>query len=253
VCVLDDSHLRGRAMLRVEIDGKSVEYADIDDPFFIELFPHIKRHTITASHGPVPLWVLFKSIEYIVKNDIPGDIAECGVWNGGSMLLAALALRHFGDTSRRIYLYDTFAGMPRPDDVDKNWAGIPVLPTWEKFAQSGQRWGYGGSIDDVRKVMRASSYPEDKLVFVEGMVEDTLPGQAPDQLGLLRLDTDLYKSTYHELVHLYPKLVKGGILIIDDYGNFQGSRLATDQYIAENNLKIFLARIDGSVRLVVKP
>jgi len=102
-------------------------------------------------------------------------------------------------------------------------------------------------------VMAASNYPEDKLVFVEGMVEDTVPGQAADQLSLLRLDTDLYKSTYHELVHLYPRLATGGILIIDDYGYFQGSRAATDQYIAENKLKLFLTRIDESVRLVVKP
>lgn len=240
-------------MLSTEVDGRTVEYIDIDDPYFISIFPHIKPHTITSANGPVTLWVLFKSIEYIVKNKIPGDIAECGVWNGGSMLLAALALNYFGDTSRRIYLYDTFAGMPQPEDVDKRWDGIPALPTWQSATASGERWGFGGTLETVRSVMAASSYPEDKLVFVEGMVEDTVPGQAADQLSLLRLDTDLYKSTYHELVHLYPRLASGGILIIDDYGYFQGSRAAVDQYIAENNLKLFLSRIDESVRLVVKP
>ena len=240
-------------MLQTEIDGKIVDYHDIDDPYFINIYPHIKHTTITSSLGPVPLWALFKSIEYIVKNNIPGDIAECGVWNGGSMLLAALALCHFGDTSRRIYLYDTFAGMPRPDDVDKSWQGVPVLPIWQDFAEKGEPWGYGGSLDMVRRVMSACKYPEEKLVFVEGMVEDTVPGQAAEHLSLLRLDTDFYKSTYHELVHLYPRLVQGGILILDDYGNFQGARLATDQYIAENNLKVFLNRVDANVRLVVKP
>ena len=74
-----------------------------------------------------------------------------------------------------------------------------------------------------------------------------------EQLSLLRLDTDFYKSTYHELKHLYPTLSSGGILIIDDYGYFQGARMATDQYIDENKLRIFLTRIDNSVRLVVKP
>jgi hypothetical protein len=74
-----------------------------------------------------------------------------------------------------------------------------------------------------------------------------------DRLSLLRLDTDFYKSTHHELVHLYPTLSSGGILIIDDYGFYQGSRKATDQYIAENNLKVFLNRVDDNVRLVVKP
>jgi hypothetical protein len=240
-------------MLLTEIDGKTAGFHDIDDPYFISIYPYIKAHSITSKYGPVPLWVLFKSVEYVVKNNIPGDIAECGVWNGGSMLLAALALVYFGDTSRRIYLYDTFAGMPRPDDIDKSWDGVSVLPIWQDFTDRGKPWGYGGNLDDVRTVMRASNYPEDKLVFVEGMVEDTIPGHAADHLSLLRLDTDFHKSTHHELVHLYPRLVKGGILIIDDYGNFQGARLATDQYIAENDLKIFLGRVDGNVRLVVKP
>lgn len=240
-------------MLSTQVGDKIVTYNDIDDPYFISIFPLIKPHTITSHNGPVPLWVLYKSIEHIVKNEIPGDIAECGVWNGGSMLLAALALVHFGDTSRRIYLYDTFAGMPRPDDIDKRWDGVPALPTWESFTAGGKPWGYGGTVDMVRKVMGASNYPEDKLVFVEGMVENTIPSQMSDQLSLLRLDTDLYKSTYHELVHLYPKLSQGGMLIIDDYGFYQGSRAATDQYIAENKLKVFLTRIDDSVRLVIKP
>jgi O-methyltransferase len=240
-------------MLKAEVGGSVVTYNDIDDPYFNSIFPLIKPHTITSSNGPVPLWALYNSIEYIVKNNIPGDIAECGVWNGGSMLLAAMALIHFGDTSRTIYLYDTFAGMPKPEDVDKRWDGVPALPTWQSFQDAGRQWGYGGTVDMVREVMRNSGYPEDKLVFVEGMVEDTIPGQAAEQLSLLRLDTDLYKSTYHELVHLYPRLSSGGILIIDDYGTFQGSRKATDQYIAENNLKVFLNRVDDGVRLVVKP
>jgi O-methyltransferase len=240
-------------MLSAEVEGKIVNYNDIDDPYFISIFPLIKSHTLTARNGPVPLWVLYKSIEYIVENKIPGDNAECGVWNGGSMLLAALALIHFGDTSRKIYLYDTFAGMPRPDDIDKRWDGIPALPTWEGLTSAGKLWGFGGTVDMVRQVMQSSKYPEDKLLFVEGMVENTIPGQMAAQLSLLRLDTDLYSSTYHELVHLYPTLSAGGILIIDDYGFYQGSRAATDQYISEARLKVFLTRIDNSVRLVVKP
>jgi hypothetical protein len=89
-------------------------------------------------------------------------------------------------------------------------------------------------------------------VFVEGLVEDTLPTQRPETISLLRLDTDLYRSTWHELVHLYPLLSVGGILMIDDYGAFQGARLATDHFIEENQLTLFLARIDTSVRLAVR-
>ena len=79
-------------MLSIEISGNKRDYYDIDDPFFIDLFPKIKAHTITAMVGAEPTWALYKSIEYIVNNKIPGDIVECGVWNGGSMLLAAMAL-----------------------------------------------------------------------------------------------------------------------------------------------------------------
>ncbi len=110
-----------------------------------------------------------------------------------------------------------------------------------------------GTQDHVREVVSASGYPADRFVFVEGLVEDTLPATRPDSIALLRLDTDLYSSTYHELVHLYPLLSDGGILIIDDYGAFRGARIATDRYIEENRLPLFLSRIDETVRLVVKP
>lgn len=241
-------------MLEVEIEGKIVAFKDIDDPYFIEIFPKIRPHSITASAGPLPLWALYKSIEYIVKNEVPGDIAECGVWNGGSMLLAAMALKHFGDTSRMLYLYDTFAGMPKPDaDLDRNWDGVSALDTWQSFADEGKPWGFGGTVEMVYEVMKGADYPADNITFVRGMVEDTIPSVKADQLSLLRLDTDLYHSTYHEFVHLYPTVASGGIVIIDDYGYFEGAKRATDQYIAENNLRLFLNRVDDSVRLAVKP
>lgn len=233
-------------------DQKRLEYPDISDPLFAELAQKCRRHTRTLCYGAETAWALYDAIIYIATNNIPGDIVECGVWSGGSMLLAAHTLMHFGDTSRRIYLYDTFAGMPKPEAVDAGWDGTPALPTWEHYQSKGGRWGYGGTQDHVRHVMSSSGYPEDKLIFVEGMVEDTLPACRPEAISLLRLDTDLYSSTYHELVHLYPALSVGGVLIIDDYGAFQGSRLATDKYIGENGLPILLSRINASVRLAIK-
>ena len=240
-------------MLVVETEQGEREYPDISDPFFTEIAQKVRPHTLTFGSGVEGPWALYQSIEYIVRNRIPGDIVECGVWSGGSMLLAALALTHFGDTSRQIYLYDTFAGMPRPDAIDARWDGLPALPTWQRFQQDGRNWCYGGTQDHVRTVVSSSGYPEDKFVFVEGRVEDTIPATRPEQISLLRLDTDLYSSTYHELLHLYPRLAPGGILIIDDYGAFQGARIATDRFIAENKLPLFLSRIDVSVRLAVKP
>ena len=240
-------------MLRAEFEGRMIEYFDIDDDYFIEIFPTISQYSIAAMEGGEPSWALYKSIEYIVKHQIPGDIVECGVWRGGAMLLAALALIHFGDTSRKIYLYDTFAGMPRPGEHDCRWDGVSALPTWESYAAKGKTMGFGGTVEMVRHVLRTSHYPEENLVFVEGMVEDTIPATKPERISLLRLDTDFYDSTLHELTHLYPDLVSGGVLIIDDYGYFQGSRLATDKYIADHNLKILLNRINHTVRLAVKP
>jgi hypothetical protein len=240
-------------MLTIDVKGKTTVYNDIDDAFFIALFEKIRPHTITGIYGAEPAWSLYKSIEHIVTHNIAGDIVECGVWNGGSILLAAEALLHFGDTSRQLYLYDTFAGMPRPDDIDKTWDGVPALPDWERSAANGQIMGFGGTVDMVRDVLRQSAYPQDQFIFVPGLVEQTIPEICPRQISLLRLDTDFYRSTRHELVHLYPRLTTGGILIIDDYGYLQGARIATDDYIREHNLPIFLARVDQSVRLAIKP
>lgn len=234
--------------------GKArLEYPDISDQFFVELIQKVSPHTLTFASGVEAPWALYRAIEFLVREDIPGDIVECGVWSGGSMLLAAYALMHFGDTSRRIWLYDTFAGVPKPETVDAFGDGARVLPTWEHYQQIGRRWGYGGTQEHVREVVYSSGYTAENFVFVEGPVEDTLPATRPEVISLLRLDTDLYRSTYHELVHLYPLLSPGGILILDDYGGFQGVQVAVDQYFTEISQPVFLARINAGVRLAVKP
>jgi O-methyltransferase len=108
------------------------------------------------------------------------------------------------------------------------------------------------SLEDVKRVMAATGYEPGKTVFVPGRVEDTIPASAPETIALLRLDTDWYQSTYHELTHLYPRLAVGGVLIIDDYGHWQGARKAVDQYIREQKLKLLLCRIDYTGRVCVK-
>jgi O-methyltransferase len=240
-------------MLKLRLGEQSREYFDISDPFFARLIEAINPHTLTLKAGADAPWALYQAIEYIVRYNIPGDIVECGVWAGGSMLLAAHALKHFGDTTRRIHLYDTFSGMPQPDAIDLRWAGVPTLPTWQQLRAKGANWGFGGTQDHVRSVVYSSGYPKDRFVFVEGMVEETLPLTCPEAISILRLDTDLYSSTLHELVHLYPRLSVGGILIIDDYGAYLGAQVATDEYFAQLGTPVFLSRINESVRLLVKP
>jgi O-methyltransferase len=195
-----------------------------------------------------------RAIEHIVQNGIPGDIVECGVWRGGSSMAMALALLRLSDTSRTLWMYDTFQGMTDPTDADKSHAGIgakELLTTAkERGALEHSEILAYASLEDVRNNMLATGYPVSHVRFVEGPVEQTIPGALPDQIAVLRLDTDWYESTRHELIHLYPRLAPGGILIIDDYGHWEGARRAVDEYLA--NSGTFLNRIDYTGRLAVK-
>jgi O-methyltransferase len=103
----------------------------------------------------------------------------------------------------------------------------------------------------VRATLLETGYPAERLHLHRGPVEETLPRQSPGPLALLRLDTDWYKSTLHELEHLYPLLAGGGILIIDDYGHWQGARRAVDEYFADSP-PLLLNRIDYTGRIAVK-
>jgi len=100
--------------------------------------------------------------------------------------------------------------------------------------------------------MRAVPYPARRLHYVEGMVEDTIPGQAPAQIAILRLDTDWYASTKHELHELYPRLSSGGVLIIDDYGWWHGCRKAVEEFLEETGARLLLLRMDEG-RIAVRP
>jgi O-methyltransferase len=189
------------------------------------------------------------SIRYLTKNQIPGAIVECGVWRGGSSMAAALTLLQEHDPSRRLYLFDTFTGMTAPTDRDISNDGSLAK---DQFPKDHASW-CAASLDDVKRNMYATAYPNDLIKFIVGPVEETITtSSAPNQIALLRLDTDWYESTRHEMIHLFPRLSKGGILILDDYGHWQGARTAVDEYFASNGLKYFLQRIDYSGRIMIK-
>jgi hypothetical protein len=191
---------------------------------------------------------LLRAIDHIVRWQIPGDFVECGVWRGGTSLLAANAFHAAGNTGRTLWLYDTFEGMPPPEEVDRDLSGASAS---DLLADPGVRCE--ASLEDVRTTMARTAYPADRIRFVVGKVEDTIPATMPESIAILRLDTDWYASTYHELVHLYPRLVSGGILILDDYGCWNGARKAVDQYLEENRIPLFLSRMDYTGRIAVKP
>jgi O-methyltransferase len=105
----------------------------------------------------------------------------------------------------------------------------------------------------VKETIERTGYPSSLLIYVKGLIEETVPAEAPERIALLRLDTNFYASTRHELEHLYPRLSTGGVLILDDYGGQVGSRRATDEYFAKLNPRVLLMRIDENVRALVKP
>lgn len=215
----------------------------------------VRPYTMTS---PERIAALLGAVDYVVRRGLPGAFAECGVWRGGSVLAMVLRLLELGDTGRDIYLYDTFEGMTQPSEHDQSRYDGSALQAWKRAAAAGQRaWdGMFNSqvfgIEQVRKVLVDSGYPAARLHLVQGPVESTLPAAAPPSLALLRLDTDWYESTRHELVHLYPLLAPGGVLIIDDYGHWDGCRKAVDEYFAENGSPLLLARVDYTGRIAVK-
>lgn len=214
------------------------------------ILERVSAFTMTSVERQV---ALIQAVRHIVHNNIAGSFVECGVWRGGSSMVVALTLIQEGDTSRDLYLYDTFAGMTPPRDVDKSTDGTLAQAHLDSDAdKSTWFWAVAG-LEDVQRNMRSTGYPQDRLHYVEGPVETTVPAQAPTgKIALLRLDTDWYESTHHELVHFFPLLCEGGILIIDDYGDWAGARKAVDDYLAECGRTFYLHRIDNTGRLLVK-
>ncbi len=231
--------------------GKYPIPEDIKDAAFRRLHPLCEEQTFST---PDALYALFAAVGYIVRNRIPGDFVECGVWKGGSAMLMALALKDLGSTERGIHLYDTFDGMSAPTakDVDCSGNTAGALMNASDKADTKSVWCFS-PLEEVKRNMSSTGYPDAKVHFFQGKVEETIPANIPEHISLLHLDTDWYESTRHELVHLYPRLTKGGVLIIDDYGHWQGAREAVDSYFREHNIHILLNRVNYTVRSAIKP
>jgi hypothetical protein len=221
------------------------------DPRFNDIYEKCRPFTMTSIER---LYALYKSVEYIVSADLDGDFAETGVWRGGSCMLIAETLLALSSSSRRIFLFDTFTGHPQPDaDKDVDIWGNRAIDEWQRMTRDGNHdWGYV-SLEEVQANLALTGYPTNNLVFVKGMVEETVCHvPSMDKLALLRLDTDWHDSTRASLEYLYPRLVSGGVLIVDDYGHYQGQRMAVDAYLKATGESILLNRIDYSCRLGVK-
>jgi hypothetical protein len=225
------------------------QFPDVPDDV-LAILESVRPYTMTS---PQRLMALCDAVSYVSRQKVPGDIVECGVWRGGSMMAAALILGRHEDWQRCLWLYDTFDGMSEPAECDEDYAGNAarqLLAEQDKF-DTASVWCWS-PLEQVRKNLATTGYPAEQIRFVPGRVEDTIPSRLPDRISLLRLDTDWYASTRHELEHLYPRLSHGGVLIIDDYGHWQGCRRAVDEYFANRGIRILLNRIDYTGRIAIK-
>ena len=213
----------------------------------------VAPYTLT---GPERVAALVDAVRYVVRAQVPGALAECGVWRGGSALAVLRTLVELGVAERDVWLYDTFTAMPSPTERDVDLYGVPAVDYHGRFDEDPSALDPAYRylpLPRVRELLLSTGYPCERLHLVQGRVEQTLPGQAPEQLALLRLDTDYYTSTRHELEHLAPRLSSRGVLLVDDYGHWRGSRDAVDEWMATLPHPLLLQRIDYTARLAVLP
>ena len=227
----------------VDYDKKSGEIIDLVRPF-----------TMCCNDG---LYTAIQAVKYVIEHKIVGDIVECGVWRGGCSMAMAQMLIELNSNDRQLWMFDTYEGMTAPtsEDVDKYGESASRRLDAEKkpnaeHSEGLNVWCYA-SMNDVRNNMSLINYPIKNIRLIKGDVLETLCKEIPDKIAILRLDTDWYESTKAELEILYPRLVKGGILIIDDYADWQGAKKAVDEYFFNLDSKPFLTRVDGS-RVAVK-
>ncbi len=214
----------------------------------IQVIQRVRPFTMTSAER---IASLCNAVRYVVGAGIRGDIVECGVWKGGSMMAVAIELMRL-DNERMLHLFDTFDGMSEPSAVDTNLEGEAAAGLLEsEDKNTSHNWAYCPEAD-VLQNLRQIGYPERSINIIKGKVEDTIPSSAPERIAILRLDTDWYESTKHELVHLFPRLESGGVLIIDDYGHWMGARKAVDEYFYEHGIPILLNRIDYTGRIAIK-
>jgi hypothetical protein len=220
------------------------------DELHKNIYAQVADYTMTS---PERIYSLIEAVRYVEKNKIEGDVVECGVWKGGSMIAVAETLKFCNSYKRELYLYDTYEGMSAPTEHDKTFYGKDAESLLKENTnkESNRVWAYS-TLEDVKLAIKKTSYPEDKIKFIKGKVEETIPGTIPLKIAILRLDTDWYESTRHELIHLFPLLTKGGVLILDDYGHWQGARKAVDEYFQNHITPILLNRIDETGRIAIK-
>ena len=210
----------------------------------------VQPYTMTS---PQRIRALCSAVRYIESAAIEGAVVECGVWRGGSMMAVARTLSNISAANRDLYLFDTFEGMTEPGPHDVAITGETAKCLLEQGARTEEDlvWCYAPG-ERVAEALALTKYPKRLIHLIPGRVEQTLVTAAPKHIALLRLDTDWYESTRYEMEILFPRLRRGGVLIIDDYGHWQGARRAVDEYVNGHQIKLLLHPIDYTGRIGVK-
>lgn len=238
----------GYSLIKYDQQGK---FVDIQEKEFWEIYNFCRPYTMTSVER---MYALYCSVNYILSKDIDGDFVECGVWRGGSSMLIAKMLFNRNINNRKIYLYDTFEGMSEPTNLDITIDNDDAKVMLKRNVNNREEsvWCLA-DLTDVKRNLKSTEFPESNLVYIKGKVEDTLPTKIPNgKISLLRLDTDWYESTKHELNILFPMLTENGVLIVDDYGYWKGCRQAVDEYFETNNFPVLMNRIDSTGRIILK-
>lgn len=224
-----------------------------------QLWPELSTRDIQTLNDSLPftmtspsrLAALIVACNYVNRAQISGDFVECGVWKGGSVIAAARTLGMDPHFTGNFWLYDTFSGMTAPTVVD----GAEANSRYDQSLRlaEGVDWCFASETEVKRNIELHSNLPLDRFRLVKGPVESTLRNSdtRPEAIAVLRLDTDWYESTLVELETLYPLLQPGGVLIIDDYGQWQGARRAVEEYF-RNHGSLCLWPIDATGRFAIK-
>lgn len=243
--------LRNRQSIPLDDAHMNVAFGYDDEPAIKAAVARIKQHTMTSFERLASLW---QQVRYLDRYRISGSFVECGVWKGGSTGMMALAHRSSNETpTRDLHLFDSFEGLPEPDAALDGAKSVAYAGAGDGRLRSVGKCV--GTLDENRELMeRMLGYPERLLHYHVGWFQDSIPREAPalGPIALLRLDGDWYESTRLCLEHLYDKVVRGGIVVIDDYGHYKGCRDAVDAFIEKRNEPILLSHIDYTGRFWIK-
>lgn len=216
---------------------RSSSGALLDSLGFVRVFPRVRPFTMV---GPHRLRTLFRVCREAERNGVPGDVVECGVCNGGTAATMGAALRA---GTRRMWLFDSFQGLPEPGELDGDRAHREYHVGMDL-----------GSIPRVKEALSAVRFPLERVEIVPGWFQDTLPhADRPERISVLHVDADWYDSVMLVLDTFYDRVSPGGYVVFDDYGHWEGCRKATDEFLSRRGIQVEMRESDYTGTYFQKP